>query len=146
MAKKTHVKTGKKSEADASVLMMKTVAGTTWRMFVPTIGFTLVGLAADYCYVRHRPPWRVRLPQTARNPTGGRTAEAASESGTTPCASSCLEIGERRLRGTAEPRQPTAHERLRWLHMPAHLRRQSTSPGPDLSGTFDGKGRPLPLP
>lgn len=50
MAKKTYVKTGKKSEAGASVLMMKTVAGTTWRMFVPTIGFTLVGLAADYCY------------------------------------------------------------------------------------------------
>lgn len=50
MAKKTHVKTGKKSEADASVLMAKTIAGTTWRMFVPTIGFTLVGLAADYCY------------------------------------------------------------------------------------------------
>ena len=50
MAKKTHVKTGKKSEADASVLMMKTAAGTTWRMFVPTIGFTMVGLAADYCY------------------------------------------------------------------------------------------------
>ena len=52
MAKKTHVKTGKKSEADASVLMMKTVAGTTWRMFVPTIGFTLV---ADYCY--RTKPW-----------------------------------------------------------------------------------------
>lgn len=50
MAKKTHVKTGKKSEADTSVLMMKTVAGTTWRMFVPTIGFTLVGLVADYYY------------------------------------------------------------------------------------------------
>lgn len=50
MAKKTHVKTGKKSEADASVLMAKTIAGTTWRMFVPAIGFTLVGLAADYCY------------------------------------------------------------------------------------------------
>lgn len=50
MTKKTHVKTGKKSEADASVLMAKTIAGTTWRMFVPTIGFTLVGLAADYCY------------------------------------------------------------------------------------------------
>ena len=50
MAKKTHVKTGKKSEADASVLMAKTIAGTTWRMFVPTIGSTLVGLAADYCY------------------------------------------------------------------------------------------------
>ena len=55
MAKKTYVKTGKKSEAGASVLMMKTVAGTTWRMFVPTIGFTLVGLAADYCY--RTKPW-----------------------------------------------------------------------------------------
>ena len=55
MAKKTYVKTGKKSEADTSVLMMKTVAGTTWRMFVPTIGFTLVGLAADYCY--RTKPW-----------------------------------------------------------------------------------------
>jgi len=55
MAKKTYVKTGKKSEADASVLMMKTVAGTTWRMFVPTIGFTLVGLVADYCY--RTKPW-----------------------------------------------------------------------------------------
>lgn len=55
MAKKTYVKTGKKSEADASILMMKTVAGTTWRMFVPTIGFTLVGLAADYCY--RTKPW-----------------------------------------------------------------------------------------
>ena len=42
--------TGKKSEADASVLMAKTIAGTTWRMFAPTIGFTLVGLAADYYY------------------------------------------------------------------------------------------------
>ena len=50
MAKKTHVKTGKKSEADASVLMAKTIAGTTWRMFVPTIGFTLAGLAVDCCY------------------------------------------------------------------------------------------------
>ena len=55
MAKKTHVKTVKKSEADASVLMAKTIAGTTWRMFVPTIGFTLVGLAADYCY--RTKPW-----------------------------------------------------------------------------------------
>ncbi len=55
MAKKTHVKTGKKSEADASVLMAKTIVGTTWRMFVPTIGFTLVGLAADYCY--RTKPW-----------------------------------------------------------------------------------------
>lgn len=27
--------------------MMQTIIGTTWRMFVPTIGLTLVGLSID---------------------------------------------------------------------------------------------------
>lgn len=47
MATKPKVRNGKKTEADTTSLMMQTIIGTTWRMFVPTIGLTLVGLAID---------------------------------------------------------------------------------------------------
>lgn len=47
MATKPKVRNGKKTEADTTSLMMQTIIGTTWRMFVPTIGLTLVGLSID---------------------------------------------------------------------------------------------------
>ncbi len=47
MATKPKVRNGEKKEADVTSLMMRTIIGTTWRMFVPTIGFTLTGLAID---------------------------------------------------------------------------------------------------
>ena len=47
MATKPKVRNGEKMEADTTSLMMQTIIGTTWRMFVPTIGLTLVGLAVD---------------------------------------------------------------------------------------------------
>ena len=31
----------------STVLLLLTIADTTWRLFIPTIGFTIVGLLAD---------------------------------------------------------------------------------------------------
>lgn len=47
MVQKTHMSTDKTDSPAAAMLVMKTMAGTTWRMFVPTIGLTLLGLWLD---------------------------------------------------------------------------------------------------
>jgi hypothetical protein len=37
------------------ILLLGTIGDTTWRMFVPTIGFTVLGLVADKWL--HTTPW-----------------------------------------------------------------------------------------
>lgn len=37
------------------VLLLGTIGDTTWRMFIPTIGFTVLGLLADKQF--HTVPW-----------------------------------------------------------------------------------------
>lgn len=39
----------------SAILLLITVADTTWRMFVPTIGGTLVGIMLDHLF--HTAPW-----------------------------------------------------------------------------------------
>jgi hypothetical protein len=36
-----------KEPPSAAILLLMTTADTTWRMFVPTIGFVLIGVALD---------------------------------------------------------------------------------------------------
>jgi hypothetical protein len=55
MAEKPKVQSDQKTDVDATVVMMKTIIGTTWRMFVPSIGLMLVGLWADL--ILHTKPW-----------------------------------------------------------------------------------------
>jgi F0F1-type ATP synthase assembly protein I len=45
----------KKSDKSAAILLFATAADTTWRMFVPTLGGTLIGLWLDGTY--HTEPW-----------------------------------------------------------------------------------------
>lgn len=42
-------------EQSTVVLLLGTIADTTWRMFIPTIGLTILGLLADK--VLHTTPW-----------------------------------------------------------------------------------------
>ena len=37
----------KKTEVDTARVLLGTIGDTTWRMFVPTVGFTLLGVWAD---------------------------------------------------------------------------------------------------
>ena len=37
----------KKTEVDTARVLLGTIGDTTWRMFVPSIGFTLLGVWAD---------------------------------------------------------------------------------------------------
>jgi len=55
MAEKPKVQSDQKTDIDAATIMMQTIIGTTWRMFVPSIGLMLVGLWADL--VLHTKPW-----------------------------------------------------------------------------------------
>ena len=57
MAGKPKVQSDQKTDVDATAIMMKTIIGTTWRMFVPSIGLMLVGLWADL--VLHTKPWLI---------------------------------------------------------------------------------------
>ena len=51
MESKQPVSDGQKApDTQHTGVILATIGDTTWRMFVPTIGFTLIGLAADYCY------------------------------------------------------------------------------------------------
>jgi hypothetical protein len=42
-------------ETSPVVLLLGTIGDTTWRMFVPTIGLTILGLLADKQF--HTTPW-----------------------------------------------------------------------------------------
>ncbi len=55
MAEKPKVQSDQKTDIDAATIMMQTIIGTTWRMFVPSIGLMLVGLWADL--MLHTKPW-----------------------------------------------------------------------------------------
>ena len=55
MAGKPKVQSDQKTDVDATGIMMQTIIGTTWRMFVPSIGLMLVGLWADL--MLHTKPW-----------------------------------------------------------------------------------------
>ena len=55
MAEKPKVQSDQKTDVDATAIMMQTIIGTTWRMFVPSIGLMLVGLWADL--MLHTKPW-----------------------------------------------------------------------------------------
>lgn len=55
MAGKPKVQSDQKTDVDATAIMMQTIIGTTWRMFVPSIGLMLVGLWADL--MLHTKPW-----------------------------------------------------------------------------------------
>ena len=37
----------KKTEVDTARVLLGTIGDTTWRMFVPSVGFTLLGVWAD---------------------------------------------------------------------------------------------------
>ena len=41
------------------VLLLGTIADTTWRMFIPLIGFTILGVAGDNTF--HTKPWCTTL-------------------------------------------------------------------------------------
>lgn len=47
MVKKALADNGKKHDADTFRVIALTMGDTTWRMFVPTIGFTLLGVWLD---------------------------------------------------------------------------------------------------
>lgn len=53
MVQKTDISVSKTD--DSTTLLMKTMAGTTWRVFLPTIGLTLLGLWLDN--VINMKPW-----------------------------------------------------------------------------------------
>ena len=55
MAGKPKVQSDQKTDVDATAIMMQTIIGTTWRMFVPSIGLMLVGRWADL--MLHTKPW-----------------------------------------------------------------------------------------
>lgn len=42
-------------EQSTVVLLLGTIADTTWRMFIPIIGFTIVGVYSDNTF--HTKPW-----------------------------------------------------------------------------------------
>ncbi|HEV7951824.1 MAG TPA: AtpZ/AtpI family protein [Candidatus Saccharimonadales bacterium] len=42
-------------DASTVILLLTTIGDTTWRMFVPTIGLTILGLLADK--MLHTTPW-----------------------------------------------------------------------------------------
>jgi hypothetical protein len=53
MVQKTDISVSKTD--DSATLLMKTMVGTTWRVFLPTIGLTLLGLWLDN--VINMKPW-----------------------------------------------------------------------------------------
>lgn len=69
MAEKPKVQSDQKTDVDATAVMMKTIIGTTWRMFVPSIGLMLVGLWADL--VLHTKPWLMVAGIIFDEPTSG---------------------------------------------------------------------------
>ena len=47
MVKETDISANDTGDSGAMTLLTKTIIGTTWRMFLPTIGLTLLGLWLD---------------------------------------------------------------------------------------------------
>ena len=47
MTKETDTSASKTDDFNAATLLTKTMIGTTWRMFLPTVGLTLLGLWLD---------------------------------------------------------------------------------------------------
>jgi hypothetical protein len=47
MAKEPIAESGKNNEANNFGVIFATIGDTTWRMFVPTVGFTLLGVWLD---------------------------------------------------------------------------------------------------
>jgi hypothetical protein len=45
----------KKTEVDTARVLLGTIGDTTWRMFVPSIGFTLLGVWGDTVFATK--PW-----------------------------------------------------------------------------------------
>ncbi len=45
----------KKTEVDTARVLLGTIGDTTWRMFVPSIGFTLLGVWGDNVFATK--PW-----------------------------------------------------------------------------------------
>lgn len=49
-------KTSREATPESSIIpLMTTIGDTTWRMFVPAIGFTLLGVWCDHVW--HTKPW-----------------------------------------------------------------------------------------
>ena len=55
MKGKPNVQGGLPSEVDTAQILLGTIGDTTWRMFVPSVGFTLVGVWLDTIYATK--PW-----------------------------------------------------------------------------------------
>ena len=47
MAGKPNIQSGSSTEVDTVRVLLGTIGDTTWRMFVPSIGFTLLGVWLD---------------------------------------------------------------------------------------------------
>ena len=48
MVKETDISANDTGDSGAMVILARTMIGTMWRMFLPTIGLTLLGLWLDY--------------------------------------------------------------------------------------------------
>lgn len=60
MSKGTPLKDGQKTASeDTTLVMLATIGDTTWRMFVPSIGFTLLGVWADRTW--ETTPWLMAI-------------------------------------------------------------------------------------
>lgn len=55
MTKEPIVRSGKNKEADDLMVTWMTIGDTTWRMFVPSISFTLIGVWLDSVFATK--PW-----------------------------------------------------------------------------------------
>lgn len=55
MTKEPIVRSGKNKEVDDLMVTWMTIGDTTWRMFVPSIGFTLIGVWLDSVF--DTKPW-----------------------------------------------------------------------------------------
>ena len=47
MAGKPNIQSGSSTEVDTVRVLLGTIGDTTWRMFVPSVGFTLLGVWLD---------------------------------------------------------------------------------------------------
>ncbi len=52
---KTVLESGSSTEVDTARVLLGTIGDTTWRMFVPSIGFTLLGVWGDTVFATK--PW-----------------------------------------------------------------------------------------
>jgi F0F1-type ATP synthase assembly protein I len=54
-----HRPTSKRSETNSTLILLATLADTTWRIVVPTIALALIGLKLDLVW--HTAPWLTLL-------------------------------------------------------------------------------------